>query len=86
MMHFDGNIAIETKKLAKTYYGDFWKKPVDALLPMDLQVGEGESFGFIGPNGAGKTTTIKILLLRQLKIWNSSFQKKTNKMPIYDEN
>ena len=61
MMHFDGNIAIETKKLAKTYYGDFWKKPVDALLPMDLQVGEGEAFGFIGPNGAGKTTTIKIL-------------------------
>ena len=61
MMHFDGKIAIETKKLAKTYYGDFWKKPVDALLPMDLQVGEGEAFGFIGPNGAGKTTTIKIL-------------------------
>ena len=25
MMHFDGNIAIETKKLAKTYYGDFGK-------------------------------------------------------------
>ena len=29
---------------------------------IDLQVGEGEIFGFIGPNGAGKSTTIRILL------------------------
>lgn len=55
------NIAIELKKLSKTYYGDFWKQPVKALLPLDLQVFKGEAFGFVGPNGAGKTTTIKIL-------------------------
>lgn len=29
---------------------------------VNLQVGEGEVFGFLGPNGAGKTTTIRILL------------------------
>jgi ABC-type multidrug transport system ATPase subunit len=29
---------------------------------LDLQVAEGEVFGFLGPNGAGKTTTIRLLL------------------------
>ncbi|TAL10560.1 MAG: ATP-binding cassette domain-containing protein, partial [Nitrospirae bacterium] len=29
---------------------------------LDLDVEQGEIFGFLGPNGAGKTTTIKILL------------------------
>jgi ABC-2 type transport system ATP-binding protein len=29
---------------------------------VQLQVPEGEIFGFLGPNGAGKTTTIRILL------------------------
>ena len=29
---------------------------------VDLQVAEGEIFGFLGPNGAGKTTTIRVLL------------------------
>ena len=29
---------------------------------VDLEVNEGEVFGFLGPNGAGKTTTIRTLL------------------------
>jgi ABC-2 type transport system ATP-binding protein len=29
---------------------------------VNLEIGEGEIFGFIGPNGAGKSTTIRILL------------------------
>ncbi|NLL42958.1 MAG: ABC transporter ATP-binding protein, partial [Firmicutes bacterium] len=33
-----------------------------ALDGIDLEVGQGEIYGFIGPNGAGKTTTIRILL------------------------
>lgn len=33
-----------------------------ALNGIDLEVGQGEVYGFIGPNGAGKTTTIRILL------------------------
>src|SRR5262245_66086942 len=31
---------------------------VDAL---DLEVAEGEIFGFLGPNGAGKTTVVRML-------------------------
>ena len=31
------------------------------LNGLNLEVGDGELFGFIGPNGAGKTTTMKIL-------------------------
>ena len=37
-------------------FGDF--VAVDAL---DLDVAEGEVFGFLGPNGAGKTTTVRML-------------------------
>ena len=47
---------IETKKLTK-YYG----KSV-GIVDVDLDVKEGEMFGFIGPNGAGKSTTIRTLL------------------------
>ena len=36
-------------------------KDVHALRAVDLDIAEGEAFGFIGPNGAGKTTTLKIL-------------------------
>lgn len=32
------------------------------ILDLNLQVREGEVFGFIGPNGAGKSTTLRILL------------------------
>lgn len=33
-----------------------------ALDGINLEVNQGEVYGFIGPNGAGKTTTIRILL------------------------
>ncbi|WP_202077897.1 ABC transporter ATP-binding protein [Caldalkalibacillus salinus] len=33
-----------------------------ALKGVNLEVNEGEIYGFIGPNGAGKSTTIRILL------------------------
>lgn len=33
-----------------------------ALTSLDLEVAEGEVFGYLGPNGAGKTTTIRLLL------------------------
>lgn len=32
------------------------------IVDLDLDVCEGEFFGFIGPNGAGKSTTIRILM------------------------
>ncbi len=49
---------IETKNLTKHYLNG----KVKALRNLNLEVKEGEIFGFIGPNGAGKTTTIKLLL------------------------
>ena len=49
-------IAIEATDLTKRY-GDF--VAVDGL---NLEIAEGEIFGFLGPNGAGKTTSILMLL------------------------
>jgi ABC-2 type transport system ATP-binding protein len=37
-------------------YGDF-----TAVERLNLQIGQGELFGFIGPNGAGKSTSIRFL-------------------------
>ena len=48
--------VIETEKLTK-YYGTH-----RGIVEVDLQVAEGEVFGFLGPNGAGKTTTIRTAL------------------------
>ncbi len=48
--------AIETRALSKSF-GD-----VTAVDSLDLEVREGEVFGFLGPNGAGKSTTINSLL------------------------
>lgn len=48
--------AIELDAVEKSF-GD-----VRALRGVDLEVEEGEIFGFLGPNGAGKSTTINILL------------------------
>ena len=55
-------IAVKTEGLTKTYRLLMQKEPVNAVSDLDLEVYEGEIFGFLGPNGAGKTTTIKILL------------------------
>lgn len=46
---------IEIKKLCK-HYGE-----LAALVNLDLNIEQGDIFGFIGPNGAGKTTTMRIL-------------------------
>ena len=47
---------IEIEKLTKSYGRH------RGIVDIDLQVNEGEAFGFLGPNGAGKTTTIRTLL------------------------
>ncbi|MCH7700736.1 MAG: ABC transporter ATP-binding protein [Planctomycetes bacterium] len=43
-----------------------------ALNNLDLQIEEGECFGYIGPNGAGKTTTIKILATLLQPTWGEA--------------
>jgi len=47
---------IATDKLTKSYGSH------RGIVEVDLEVSEGEAFGFLGPNGAGKTTTIRTLL------------------------
>jgi len=47
---------IETERLTKAYGTH------RGIIDLDLEVGQGEVFGFLGPNGAGKTTTMRVLL------------------------
>ena len=55
-------VAIKVEGLSKTFKRIMSKEPVHAVIDLNLEVNEGEIFGFLGPNGAGKTTTIKMLL------------------------
>ncbi len=48
--------VIEVKNLTKSY------GKARGIIDVNLNVEEGEFFGFIGPNGAGKSTTIRALL------------------------
>jgi ABC-2 type transport system ATP-binding protein len=48
--------AIHAEQLTKSY-GEH-----RGIVEVDLDVAEGEAFGFLGPNGAGKTTMIRTLL------------------------
>jgi len=48
--------VIKTKNLTKKF-GEF--TAVDGL---DLEIRQGEIFGFLGPNGAGKTTSIRMMV------------------------
>jgi ABC-2 type transport system ATP-binding protein len=48
--------VIRTERLTKSY-GEH-----RGIIELDLDVAEGEIFGFLGPNGAGKTTTMRVLL------------------------
>ncbi len=46
---------IETRKLTKKYGN------LVAVNEIDLNLKEGDVFGFIGPNGSGKTTTMRMI-------------------------
>lgn len=49
-------VAIKAHGLTKDYGSG------RGLFDLDLEVEEGEVFGYLGPNGAGKTTTIRMLM------------------------
>jgi ABC-2 type transport system ATP-binding protein len=53
---------IQTEKLTKTFQTSRKHQPIQAVQELDLEVKEGEVFGFLGPNGAGKTTTVRMLV------------------------
>ena len=50
-------VAIDVRGLRITY-----PDGTEAVRDVDLEISEGELFGFLGPNGAGKTTVIKTLV------------------------
>ncbi len=54
--------AIRTENLCKTYPASWTQDKKEAVRMLNLEVREGEIFGFLGPNGAGKTSTINMLL------------------------
>ncbi len=47
--------AITTERLVRTFDG------VTAVDGLDLDIRQGEIYGFLGPNGAGKSTTVRVL-------------------------
>ncbi len=58
--------VIKTINLTKRY------GTLVALSNLNLEIQEGDCFGFIGPNGAGKTTTIKILATLLQPTWGEA--------------
>lgn len=58
---------IKTVDLTKKYGDTF------AIRAIDLDLGEGDLFGFIGPNGAGKTTTMRIIATLLVPSWGEAY-------------
>src|SRR6201996_6778049 len=59
-------VMIKTVNLTKRYGS------LVALSNLNLEIDEGDCFGFIGPNGAGKSTTIKILATLLQPTWGEA--------------
>ncbi len=58
---------IRTENLTKKY-GDLF-----AIKSIDLDLKQGDLFGFIGPNGAGKTTTMRIIATLLEPSWGEAY-------------
>ena len=54
--------ALEIKDLYKSFRSNFFIKQYKILEKINIDVEQGEIYGFLGPNGAVKTTTIKCVL------------------------
>ena len=59
-------VIVQTINLTKRY------GKLVALNNLQLNIEDGECFGYIGPNGAGKTTTIKILATLLQPTWGEA--------------
>src|SRR4030042_989201 len=53
--------AILIENVCRSFKEHFWHQKKIILNNINLEIKQGEVFGFLGPNGAGKTTTIKII-------------------------
>ena len=71
----NGDKIIEVNSLTKHF------KEIRAVNSLNINVFEGDVFGFLGPNGAGKSTTIRMLLSLikpnegSIKLFGKSLQK-----------
>ncbi len=54
--------ALEVRNLKKNFRSNFLIRTYKVLKAVNLNVEQGQIYGFLGPNGAGKTTTIKCIL------------------------
>ena len=52
----DKKIILQTKNLSKRFKKDY------VVKNLNIEVQQGDIYGFLGPNGAGKTTTLKLIL------------------------
>ncbi len=59
--------VIKTHDLTKKYGDSF------AIRSIELDLNEGDLFGFIGPNGAGKTTTMRIIATLLNPTWGEAY-------------
>lgn len=55
--------TIEARNLSKSFPAKGRKRgeTVNAVKSINMEVADGEIFGFLGPNGAGKSTTVRML-------------------------
>jgi ABC-2 type transport system ATP-binding protein len=53
----ENSTLVHTHGLVKRY-----GREITAVDGLDLEIREGEVYGFLGPNGAGKTTTLRMLV------------------------
>ena len=60
-MSKNNDLVVHTEHLTK-YFG----KQI-AVEDLNLEVYQGEVFGFLGPNGAGKSTTMGVICLKYCK-------------------
>lgn len=51
---------IKIENISKSFW-DRKRGQINAVLPINLEIAEGEIFGLLGPNGAGKTTLLRML-------------------------
>ena len=58
---------IKTENLTKKY-GELY-----AIKGIELDLKQGDLFGFIGPNGAGKTTTMRIIATLSEPSWGEAY-------------
>src|SRR5580692_11132904 len=65
-LRFTMAVMIKTVNLTKRY------GTLVALSNLNLEIHEGDCYGFIGPNGAGKSTTIKILATLLQPTWGEA--------------